>query len=287
MMELTKVLAVVAFLASSCAAMVYRRDVQCDFTDVNIDDEVFSRLIARLPESLESGPEGYHTLFPGIEVGRQTFEGLNKLRQFGPAIPYCTNGARMVQVDFYSDGDARSWSPWKICSDDQVFSRLIAKLPDAMEIGPQCYNRLLPELQVGGPTFYGLNELRQFRSAIMYCTSGSRVVQGDLYRDAHAHFSSAWKTCSGDEGRLSIRPMLTRFTVQFHIDDSTPAGLKLEFDLALPAITKNFRNSVTRAGKIVHLMAFEFISVLLRGILQELWGAQFFSIWSQSFLQDG
>ncbi|KAL1418054.1 hypothetical protein MTO96_026331 [Rhipicephalus appendiculatus] len=119
-MELKRVLAVVAFLASSCAGMVYRRDAQCDFTDITIDEEVFSRLIARLPEGIESGPRGYRSfLVPGLEVGGETFDGLSKLRQFGPAIPYCTNGTRKVQVDFYSEGDMQSWTPWKTCSGDE------------------------------------------------------------------------------------------------------------------------------------------------------------------------
>ncbi|KAL1418051.1 hypothetical protein MTO96_026329 [Rhipicephalus appendiculatus] len=54
-MELAKMFAVVAFLASACGAMVYRTDSPCDFTDVAIDDQILSRLISRLPESIESG----------------------------------------------------------------------------------------------------------------------------------------------------------------------------------------------------------------------------------------
>ncbi|KAL1418046.1 hypothetical protein MTO96_026324 [Rhipicephalus appendiculatus] len=119
-MELTKVLAVVAFLASSCAAVAYRRGPECDFTDVTIDDEVFSRLIARFPEDIESGEQGYRSfLLPGLEVGGENFKGLNKLRQFGPAIPYCSRGTRMVQVDFYGEGNMQVWSPWKACWGDQ------------------------------------------------------------------------------------------------------------------------------------------------------------------------
>ncbi|KAL3200579.1 hypothetical protein MRX96_043273 [Rhipicephalus microplus] len=73
-----KVLSVVAFLASFCDALYYRTDTPCDFTGVSIDDEVLSRLITRLPEGLESGPEGLYMLFPGFEVGRQTFDGLRQ-----------------------------------------------------------------------------------------------------------------------------------------------------------------------------------------------------------------
>ncbi|XP_049276350.1 uncharacterized protein LOC119373272 isoform X3 [Rhipicephalus sanguineus] len=193
-MELTKLLAVVAFLASSSAAMVYSRDAQCDFTDVNIDDEVFSRLIARLPESVESGPQGYRTLFPGLEVGGQTFEGLNKLRQFGPAIPYCTSGTRMVQVDFFSDGDVQSWSPWK--------------------------------------------------------------------------------TCSGDEGRVTLRAMFTRFTFQFRIVESTAAGVKLELDRLLPVGMQGVHIDVDGAGREVR-GAFEVLSYLIPSFAEEVWTKEF------------
>ncbi|KAL1418053.1 hypothetical protein MTO96_026330 [Rhipicephalus appendiculatus] len=157
-MALAKMFAAVAFLASACRAMVYRTDSACDFTDVAIDGEIFSRLIARLPESIESGPQGYHTLLPGLEVGGLTAKGLNKLRPCGPVIPYCTNGTRMVQVDFYEDGDT--------------------------------------------------------------------------------HFLSPWKVCTGDEGRIMIRAMFTRSTFQFRIVESTAAGVKLEFDRLLPVTTQ-------------------------------------------------
>ncbi|KAL1418047.1 hypothetical protein MTO96_026325 [Rhipicephalus appendiculatus] len=63
--------------------MVYRTDTQCDFTDVAIDDEVFSGLIARLPESMETGPQRYHELLPGHEVGGLTAEGLNRTAPLG------------------------------------------------------------------------------------------------------------------------------------------------------------------------------------------------------------
>uniref|UniRef100_A0A6G5A2B8 Uncharacterized protein n=1 Tax=Rhipicephalus microplus TaxID=6941 RepID=A0A6G5A2B8_RHIMP len=118
-MEFLKVLSVVAFLASFCDALYYRTDTPCDFTGISIDDEVLSRLTTRLPEGLESGPEGLYMLFPGFEVGRQTFDGLSKLQKFGPTIPYCANGTRMVQADFFSDDDTHFWSPWKTCSGDE------------------------------------------------------------------------------------------------------------------------------------------------------------------------
>ncbi|XP_049276349.1 uncharacterized protein LOC119373272 isoform X2 [Rhipicephalus sanguineus] len=175
--------------------MVYSRDAPCEFADVTIDDEAFSRLIARLPEGMESGPQGYRPLFPGIEVGGLTVDGLTKLRQFGPAIPFCANGTRMVQVDFFSDGDTHFWSPWK--------------------------------------------------------------------------------SCSGDEGRVTARAGLTRFTLQFRVIESSASGLKLEFDRALPVITQSVRIEVEGAGRVVRGV-FEVLSALLPSIMEEHWMGLFF-----------
>ncbi|KAH7972815.1 uncharacterized protein LOC119375583 [Rhipicephalus sanguineus] len=201
-MGLSKVFAVVAFLASSCGAMFYRTDAPCDFTDVTIDDEVFSRLIARLPEGMQSGRQGYTTLFPGFEVGELTVDGLTKLRQFGPAIPYCSNGTRMVQVDVFSDGDTHFWSPWK--------------------------------------------------------------------------------TCSGDEGRVTVRALFTRFTFQFRVIESSASGVKLEFDRALPVITQSVRIEVEGAGPVVRGV-FEILSALVPSMVEEVWLGQFFMIINDSF----
>uniref|UniRef100_A0A224YNT8 Metastriate one of each protein family n=1 Tax=Rhipicephalus zambeziensis TaxID=60191 RepID=A0A224YNT8_9ACAR len=118
----SRALALVAFLASSCEAMFYSNDYPCDFTNVTIDEMTFFSLIAKLPEATESGPRGHHrgyrTLLPGIEYAGPASDGLSKLRMFGPAIPYCAKGKRMVQADFISDGDLRFWWPWKTCWGD-------------------------------------------------------------------------------------------------------------------------------------------------------------------------
>ncbi|KAL1418049.1 hypothetical protein MTO96_026327 [Rhipicephalus appendiculatus] len=99
--------------------MVYRTDTSCDFTGVTIDDEVFSRLIAKIPENMESGPQGYHTLLPGFEIGGLTAVGVNKLQklalamkgasQLGPtsrALPcnsaWWTPDASGVKLEYYS-----------------------------------------------------------------------------------------------------------------------------------------------------------------------------------------
>uniref|UniRef100_A0A224YEZ1 Metastriate one of each protein family n=1 Tax=Rhipicephalus zambeziensis TaxID=60191 RepID=A0A224YEZ1_9ACAR len=193
-MGLAKLLGVVAVLASSCGAMVYRTDTSCDFTGVTIDDEVFSRLIAKIPENMESGPQGYHTLLPGFEIGGLTAVGVNKLQKYGPAIPYCTNGTRMVQADFFSNGDTLFWSPWK--------------------------------------------------------------------------------TCSGAEGRIRIRADFTRFTLQFRVVDTDAEGVKLEYYSALPVDRQAIRISVDGAGRGVR-GAFEILSMLMPSFMEEIWTMEF------------
>uniref|UniRef100_L7M8N5 Putative metastriate one of each protein family n=1 Tax=Rhipicephalus pulchellus TaxID=72859 RepID=L7M8N5_RHIPC len=194
-MGLTSVLGVVALLSSTHAAMFYKTGAPCDFTDVNIDDEVFSRLIAKLPEGMESGPQGYHKfIFAGLETGGLTVHGLSKMRRFGPVIPFCTNGSRMVQVDLYSGGDMR--------------------------------------------------------------------------------LSSPWKSCSGNEGHITIQASFTRFTFQFRVVESTVAGVKLEFDRALPVVAQGVRISVDGAGHAARA-AFEILSALLPGFMEELWSSQY------------
>lgn len=70
--------------------------------------------------SVWSSNQGDHWRFlPGIEVGGITWHGLSKLRHFEPAIPYCANGRRMVQWDYYSDDGIFISSPWKACSGDK------------------------------------------------------------------------------------------------------------------------------------------------------------------------
>nr|XP_050037368.2 uncharacterized protein LOC126534162 [Dermacentor andersoni] len=115
-MALGKLLVVITFVYSPCAAMVYRTDDPCDFTDIQLDSEMFSKLLAKLPEGLEYGPQRFQSLFRGIEVGGITLHGLSKLRQFGPPIPYCAKGKRMVQVDFYNGEPIEFASPWKTCA---------------------------------------------------------------------------------------------------------------------------------------------------------------------------
>ncbi|KAL1418028.1 hypothetical protein MTO96_026308 [Rhipicephalus appendiculatus] len=197
-MAWSNLLGLVALMASSCGALIFRTEVPCNVTGVNIDDEVFSRLIAKLPEGREYGPpgyqRGYRTVRPGLEVGGATVHGLSKLRRFGPAIPYCAKGRRMVQADFISFGDAR--------------------------------------------------------------------------------FTWPWKTCWGNEGNVTIRAELTRYTFQFRIAESAAPDVKLEFDYARPATTQDVRVEVEGVGREVQGV-FEILRVLFRNSLKDFWLSTF------------
>ncbi|XP_037274805.2 uncharacterized protein LOC119167438 [Rhipicephalus microplus] len=196
------VLGVFALLSSTRAAMFPKTGAPCDFTDVTVDDEVLSRLIAKLPEGMESGPQDYRPIFPGLQVGGITVHGLSKLRQFGPVIPYCTNGSRMIQVEIYSDGEA--------------------------------------------------------------------------------HFLAPWKTCSGDSGHIKFDASLTRFTFQFRVTESTAAGVKLEFDRALPVVTQGVRIFVDGAAPAIRA-TIEVLSALLPAFTEHLFSSQFSQNVSKAF----
>ncbi|XP_065281851.1 uncharacterized protein [Dermacentor albipictus] len=189
-----KLLVLFAFFSTSCAAMFYRTDDPCDFTDIHLDDEMFSTLLAKLPEGLEYGSQRFRYVLPGIEVGGMTVHGLSKLRQFGPAIPYCSKGKRMVQVDFYNTQPIDFISPWMACSDDK--------------------------------------------------------------------------------GKLSLSAEHTRFTAQFIIAESSGEGVKLEFERALPVTTQNIRVVLEGLGDGVGVF-FEALSALIPSLLEGAWNAQF------------
>lgn len=174
----------------------------CGFTDVTVNDEVLSRRIARLPEGMESGPQDYRLIFPGLQVGGITVHGLSKLRQFGPVIPYCTNGSRMVQVEIYSGGET--------------------------------------------------------------------------------HFLAPWKTCSGDSGHIKLDASLARFTFQFRITESTAAGVKFEFDRALPVVTQGVRIYVDGASPAVRATV-EVLSAVLPAFIEHLFSSQFLQNVSKAF----
>ncbi|KAL1418055.1 hypothetical protein MTO96_026332 [Rhipicephalus appendiculatus] len=160
----------------------------------------------------------------------------------------------------------------------KVFSRLVAKLPERIEYGPHGYRTLLPGLDVGGQTFEGLRNLRLLGSPIPYCSNGTRMVQADFLSDFDTHFWAPWKTCSGDEGRVSMRCSLTRFTFLFRVLPATVEGVKLEFDRAIPVSALGIRLFVEGSASGVRAtLEVLILSALLPAFMQELWSGTIFA----------
>lgn len=90
----------------------------CDFTGIDVDAAV-SRFLAKLPKEAVVGTNPFRTVFPGFEVGGLQISGLRLLRQFGPAIPYCVNGSRQLQVDLINNGRVFLSVPWRTCSGNE------------------------------------------------------------------------------------------------------------------------------------------------------------------------
>ncbi|KAL1418032.1 hypothetical protein MTO96_026311 [Rhipicephalus appendiculatus] len=97
----------------------------CDFAGVDLEGAV-DELLAKLPEKVTSFEGEYHTLVPGIEIGYPVAIGLNKLRRYGPALPYCVNGTRFLKVDVMNNGDLAFTSPWRSCSGQEGHMKLLA-----------------------------------------------------------------------------------------------------------------------------------------------------------------
>lgn len=105
----------VLFVVAAVSAHHSSSDPSCDFTGFS-GEEAVSRFLAKMPKEANVGKQQFRTIFPGFEVGGLQVRGLQRLRQFGPAIPYCVNGSRQLQVDLINDGRIFFSVPWKTCS---------------------------------------------------------------------------------------------------------------------------------------------------------------------------
>uniref|UniRef100_A0A131YC55 Metastriate one of each protein family n=1 Tax=Rhipicephalus appendiculatus TaxID=34631 RepID=A0A131YC55_RHIAP len=113
-----KFLVAIAGLVVSVSGFTYNTDslnsIDCDFTGIDVD-AALSRMLAKIPAYSERVSQAYKTTLAGIEFLGVNMTGMNKLIQYGPAIRYCVNGTRMVQVDLVNDGDVKISVPWKSC----------------------------------------------------------------------------------------------------------------------------------------------------------------------------
>uniref|UniRef100_A0A131Z224 Metastriate one of each protein family n=1 Tax=Rhipicephalus appendiculatus TaxID=34631 RepID=A0A131Z224_RHIAP len=117
-MVVAKFLVAVAGLVMSVSGFAHNTDstnsIDCDFTGMDLDSAI-SRMLAKIPAYEEKVGDTYRHTLAGIAFIGINMTGMNKLIQYGPAIRYCVNGTRMVQVDLVNDGDVKISVPWKSC----------------------------------------------------------------------------------------------------------------------------------------------------------------------------
>uniref|UniRef100_A0A224YIF9 Metastriate one of each protein family n=1 Tax=Rhipicephalus zambeziensis TaxID=60191 RepID=A0A224YIF9_9ACAR len=108
-------LAALSSLCTTSADAVYEEDSTCDFRGLRLRDEL-TRVLAELPKVPAFGTQDLSPYVPGLEIAGFTVEGLDQLTLYGPLVPYCINGTRMLQADFFNEGNIVFRLPWKACS---------------------------------------------------------------------------------------------------------------------------------------------------------------------------
>lgn len=116
-MAAVKVLTAVLFMALGVAAGPFStKGAKCDQSDLDLDEEVDKLLEAFPKVQYPKGRRGFSPAFAGFEVGDLNVTGLNKIKRYGPVVPYCQKGASMIQVDLVNMGDVEFTVPWRSCS---------------------------------------------------------------------------------------------------------------------------------------------------------------------------
>lgn len=102
-------------------------DNSCDFMHLDLEGAV-DKLLAKLPEYHLVGPQSFGPVFPGLEIGGMNISGLNKVKRYGPLLPYCMNGTRMLQLDLINSFGTALSSPWRYCSGSEGNITLLTEL---------------------------------------------------------------------------------------------------------------------------------------------------------------
>lgn len=91
-------------------------EASCDFSGLDLD-EMVNDVVSQLPAE-HSGPRRPpEEVIPGLFLGSVVYAGLDQLRPYGPLLPYCRNGSRLVQVDLAAtEGQLKVLLPWKTCA---------------------------------------------------------------------------------------------------------------------------------------------------------------------------
>nr|XP_050038092.2 uncharacterized protein LOC126534935 [Dermacentor andersoni] len=83
----------------------------CVFTDLDLDDALTS-LISELSIH-EDQMKRIGSYLDILDVQCCSTSGLQRLRQYGPLLPYCVNGTRKFQVDLVPDGPIEMKMNWR------------------------------------------------------------------------------------------------------------------------------------------------------------------------------
>ncbi|XP_077521707.1 uncharacterized protein LOC144132868 [Amblyomma americanum] len=89
---------------------------ECDFSGIDLDKEV-DKIVSMLPKTYHAGgPEDFTPIFTGLDVAGVQATGIDKIKRYGPVVPYCFKGTAMAHMDFINDGDVQLTAPWRLCS---------------------------------------------------------------------------------------------------------------------------------------------------------------------------
>ncbi|XP_077539182.1 uncharacterized protein LOC144151893 [Haemaphysalis longicornis] len=160
---------------------------------------------------------------------------------------------------------------------EAAVSRLLAKIPEELEVGGQRFRAIVPGLEIGGTQLRNLNRLRQFGPAIPYCVNGSRLLQVDFITKVPVFLTAPWRTCSGKEGQIRLLAGVVRFTAQFDIVESGAgsANSPLRLREIGPAATEEISVITIGAGSVIETVTVV-LGKIFDGLLREAWNTAFF-----------
>ncbi|XP_077521718.1 uncharacterized protein LOC144132877 [Amblyomma americanum] len=88
----------------------------CNFSGLDLDNMV-NAIVSQLPPEYSQPDKKPEEIIPGVFLGTIVYTGLDRMRQYGPALGYCRNGSRLVQVDLDTGDDVVvAFTPWKTCA---------------------------------------------------------------------------------------------------------------------------------------------------------------------------
>lgn len=156
-------------------------------------------------------------------------------------------------------------------------TRLISKFPKYVTFGPEGFTEIFPGFEGGRLNVSGFQRLTQYGPALPYCMNGSRFLQFELVNDDDVVMSTPWRTCSGNQGSISLRTEFSRFTVQLAVGRAGVNDVALSYQgPTVPVSTVNPYLVVDGAGDALRMVAGT-LSKIFSPITLELWHNQFFS----------